>query len=335
MRTIKILQIGIGPLGIKIAKMINERNGVETVAAVDISEDLNGKDLGLICGNEPSGIAISSNLIKEVARTKPDIAVLTTVSGMQRITSQIEAILQLGLPIVSTCEELCYPWEEAVEAANKIDTLAKSHGVAVLSTGVNPGFLMDAFPIFLTAVCQNVEHVHINRYQDAQYRRIPFQKKIGAGLTLEQFEQKKKEGTLRHVGLTESMQMLAKRMGWQLTKTEDIIAPIVAQEMIETDAMNIAPGNATGVEQIGRGYIGNEVKIKLHFRAAVGEPESFDEIKISGTPDLHSRIQGGVNGDIATGAIIINAIPRVLEATPGLKTMMEISPVSFFSLPTQ
>ncbi len=331
MRTIKILQIGMGPLGIKIAKMIDERNGVETVAAVDINPDLNGKDLALLCGKEASGVAISNDLAKEVARSKPDIVVLTTVSDMRRIVSQIETILDLGLPVVSTCEELSYPWEEAPEAANKIDALAKAQGVAVLATGVNPGFLMDAFPIFLTAVCQHVEHVRINRYQDAQFRRIPFQKKIGAGLTLEQFEEKKRAGTLRHVGLTESMQMIAKRMGWQLTKTEDIIAPIIAQDIIETEAMTIAAGKATGVEQIGRGYVGDEVKIELHFRAAVGEPESFDEIKISGTPDLHSRIQGGVNGDIATGAIIINSIPRVLEASPGLKTMMEIYPVSFFS----
>lgn len=331
MQIIKILQIGMGPLGIKIAKMIDERNGVKTVAAIDINPDLKGKDLGLLCGEEASGVVISNDLAKEAVRTQADIAVLTTVSDMQRIASQIETILDLGLPIVSTCEELSYPWETTPELANKIDALAKTHGVAVLGTGVNPGFLMDAFPIFLTAVCQHVEHVRINRYQDAQFRRIPFQKKIGAGLTLEQFEEKKKEGTLRHVGLTESIQMIARRMGWQLTKTEDIIAPIVAENIIETKAMTIAAGKATGVEQIGRGYVGDEVKIELHFRAAVGEPESFDEIKISGMPDLHSRIQGGVNGDIATGAIVINAIPRVLEASPGLKTMMEIYPVAFFS----
>ena len=330
MQAIKILQIGIGPLGIKIAKMIQKRKGVETVAAVDIHPNLSGKDLGLLYGEAPSGVIITDDLTKAVLSTQPDIVVLTTVSDMQRIAPQLEAILQLGLPVVSTCEELSYPWEEAPEAATKIDTLARAAGVAVLGTGVNPGFLMDAFPVFLTAVCQHVAHVRVNRYQDAQFRRIPFQKKIGAGLTLDQFEEKKQEGTLRHVGLTESMQMIARRMAWQLTKTEDIIAPIIAQKTIKTDAMTIAAGKATGVEQIGRGYIGDEVKIELHFRAAVGEPESFDEIMISGTPDLHSRIQGGVNGDIATGAMVINAIPRVLEATSGLKTMMDICPVSFF-----
>lgn len=331
MQPIKIIQIGMGPLGLKIAKMINERNGVETVAAVDINPDLSGQDLATLYGGASTGVKISNDLAATVAATQPDVAVLTTVSDMQRITSQVKSIINLGLPIVSTCEELSHPWEEAPKTAKEIDELAKVKGVAVLGTGVNPGFLMDSFPTTLTAVCQGVEHVRVNRYQDARYRRIPFQKKIGAGLTLEQFEQKKQEGTLRHVGLTESMQMLAKRMGWQLTKTEDIIKPIVADQLIETDAMTIPAGNAMGVEQFGNGYVGDEVKIKLHFRAAVGEPESYDEILITGTPNLHSKIHGGVNGDIATGAITINSIPRVLEARPGLRTMMDISPVSFFS----
>ena len=170
----------------------------------------------------------------------------------------------------------------------------------------------------------------VNRFQDAQFRRIPFQKKIGAGLTLDAFEAKKQIGTLRHVGLTESMQMIASRMGWELEKTEDILSPVIAGETITTDAMTIPKNNATGVRQIGKAYVNGEVKIELTFQAAVGEAESYDEIIIEGNPNIHSKIQGGVNGDIATGAITINAIPRVLEASAGLKTMMNISPVSFF-----
>ena len=214
--------------------------------------------------------------------------------------------------------------------AKEMDEAAKANNVAVLGTGVNPGFLMDSLPIVLTAVSQGVESVRVNRFQDAQYRRIPFQKKIGAGLTLDQFEQKKQDGSLRHVGLTESMQMIADRMGWKLDKTEDIISPVIAEKTIETNAMTIQKGKAMGVNQVGRAYQNGKVKIELIFQAAVGEPESYDEVIIEGTPNIHSRIQGGVNGDIATGAITINSIPRVLEAKPGLRTMTDISPVSYF-----
>ena len=330
MNSIKIIQIGMGPLGIKIAKMIAERNAVETVAAVDINPGLKGKDLGQLCDAAISGVTISNNLAEAVKKFNPDVAVLTTVSDMHRIVPQIEAIVNLGLPVVSTCEELSHPWDESPQLAKQLDELAKNNKVAILATGVNPGFMMDALPAFLTAVCMGVDKIRVNRFQDAQFRRLPFQKKIGAGLTLEEFEQKKQAGTLRHVGLTESMQMIARRMGWQLDKTEDIINPVVAEKQSVTKAMAIEEGQARGVRQVGRAYINGELKIELVFQAAVGEPESYEEIFIEGKPSIHSRIPGGVNGDIATGAITINSIPRVLEATPGLKTMMEIAPVTFF-----
>jgi 4-hydroxy-tetrahydrodipicolinate reductase len=327
---IKAIQIGMGPLGIKIAKMIAERKNVKTVAAVDINPSLNGKDLGELCGETANGVLISNNLKQAVADAQPDVAVLTTVSDVVRITPQLEAILSLGIPVVSTCEELSHPWNESPELSREIDDAAKANQVAVVATGVNPGFMMDALPTFLTSVCQDVQKIKVKRFQDAQFRRIPFQKKIGAGLTLTEFETKKQNGTLRHVGLTESMQMIAQRMGWRLDKTEDIIEPVVAKTEVETSAMTIPKGNAMGVRQVGRAYVNGEVLIELIFQAAVGETESFEEVQIEGKPNIKSRIDGGVNGDIATGAITINAIPRVLEATPGLKTMMTIQPTSFF-----
>ncbi len=330
MRSINIVQIGLGPLGIKIANFIQERPSLTTIAAVDKNPELIGKDLGLLCGGTPSGVIIQENLADAVSEEKPDIAVLTTVSDMDRIAPQIEEIVALGIPVVSTCEELCYPWDTAPLLAKRIDEAAKRNGVAVLGTGVNPGFLMDALPTFLTAVCQKVTHIEVNRYQDARFRRLPFQKKIGAGLTLEQFEQRKQDGSLRHVGLTESMQLIAHRMGWQLTKTEDIIEPVVAEADWQTPDLHILKGQARGVRQTGRGYVGEEIKVQLIFQATVGELESYDEIIIKGQPDITSRIQGGVNGDVATCAIVLNAIPQVLRTQEGLQTMADVPLVAYF-----
>ena len=187
---------------------------------------------------------------------------------------------------------------------------------------------MDSLPAFLTAVSRSVDKVEVLRYQDAQHRRIPFQKKIGAGLTLEEFAARKAAGTLRHVGLTESMQFIAAQLGWKLDSTQDVLSPVIASETVSTPGMTIPAGYATGVRQVGSGFINGAEKIRLVFQAAVGEPESYDEVRISGTPDVTSRIQGGVNGDIATCAITLNAIPSVLGAAPGLRTMADVPLVS-------
>ncbi|MBP9077182.1 MAG: hypothetical protein KBG02_10005 [Haliscomenobacter sp.] len=330
MEPIRILQIGLGPLGRKTAQFIRERKNVVTVGAVDKDPALIGKDFGALCEVDVEGVTVSGSVAEALAKQPADAVILTTVSDMARITPQILEILEEGLPVVSTCEELCYPWETAPALAHQIDTMAKAKGVAVAGTGVNPGFLMDTLPGMLTGVCQKVDFVQVNRFQDAQFRRIPFQVKIGAGLSLDAFDAKKRDGALRHVGLTESLHFIARCVGWKLDRTEDLISPVVADRDVKTLAMDIPKGHALGVRQEGNGYVGGEVKIKLVFQAAIGEPESYDEVVIHGKPNLLSKIAGGVNGDVATCAIAINAVGAVLRATPGLKTMRDLPLVTYF-----
>jgi len=322
----------MGPLGIKVADFIAQRKGIQTVAAVDKNPALVGKSLQQLKDSLDGQTMVYQNLSEVLAEHQVDVAILTTVSDMERVTPQIEEIVGFGIPVVTTCEELSYPWETNAALASRMDEAAKKHKVAVVATGVNPGFMMDALPTFLTAVCQDVEKIEVRRFQDATYRRVPFQKKIGAGLSLEEFEERKENGTLRHVGLAQSMQFIAHKMGWKLDKVEDIISPVIASENIaENGSMAIPKGNATGVCQIGRAYVDGEEKITLIFQAAIKEPESYEEVSIKGTPDITSRIAGGVNGDVATCAIAVNAVAQILHAKSGLRTMADIPMVSFFS----
>jgi 4-hydroxy-tetrahydrodipicolinate reductase len=181
----------------------------------------------------------------------------------------------------------------------------------------------------MTAVSKDVEKIEVIRVQNASVRRVPFQQKIGAALTIEQFKKKEKEGTLRHVGLPESVDFIAARMGWKLTKKTESLNPVIAKQDISTGYKPIKAGMACGVEQIGRGFVGTKEVITLHFRAAVGEEKSYDTIKVSGNPMINSTIEGGINGDVATCAITLNAIHSVLRAQPGLVTMSDIPAVAF------
>lgn len=329
MDCIEVIQIGMGPLGRNITKFIAERQTIKVVGAVDMDPAIQGQDLGGLCGLSPMGFVVQHSLEACLETTKAQAVLLTTVSSMAGITPQIEAILRHKLPVVSTCEELVYPWDDGPELAARVDLAAKNAGVAVLGTGVNPGFLMDSLPTYLTAVCQRVEKIKVSRIQDATFRRIPFQKKIGAGLTLEQFERKKADGSLRHVGLKESTQLIAGALGWRLDRTEDVISPVVADREIKTDALTIPAGRASGVQQIGRGWINGEEKITLFFKAAVGEPESRDTVEIQGEPSITSTIPGGVNGDVATCAIVLNALKQILRVSPGLRTMADMPLIAF------
>jgi len=328
-QTMNIVQVGLGPLGQKIVRFALERGSINIVGAVDPAPDKAGRDLGELCGVSRLGIVVSRDVGSALRGRKADAAVLATVSSLSAIEPQIAELAGVGLNIVSTCEELSFPWQTAPEIAARIDEVCKANGVACLGTGVNPGYLMDFLPTALTAVCQRVDRIKVSRVQDASKRRVPFQQKIGAGLTLDQFAEKVEAGTLRHVGLTESMHMIAHRMGWSLDKTTETLEPIVAETDITTGYTPIAAGMARGVAQIGTGIMNGQEVITLAFRAAVGEPESFDRVEIFGEPDIESTIAGGVNGDIATCAITINALRSIVEAKPGLRTMTDIPAVAF------
>lgn len=332
MSKIKVIQIGLGPLGQKIAKYLLERSSTfQLTGAVDKNPELVGKKIETVCGLKSKLRAtVKGSLDEALAEAKPDVVLLTTVSDIKRITGQIEEIVAHRLPVVSTCEELSFPWETAPALARRIDAAARRNGVAVLGTGVNPGFLMDFLPLAFTAVCQDVTRIRVSRIQNAAFRRLPFQKKIGAGLTMEEFQTRHKNGTLRHVGLTESMHMISSRMGWKLTKVQDILTPIVAQRKIKTDMMTIRKGMTAGVQQIGRAYEKDVLRIELVFRASVGEKDPRDVVDIAGNPPIVSVVKGGINGDVATCAITINAVGQIIHAQPGLRTMADIAPVSFF-----
>jgi 4-hydroxy-tetrahydrodipicolinate reductase len=327
---IRVVQVGIGPLGRKITEHIAGRTNMTVVAAVDRDPELAGSDLGELCAAGGRGVKVSPSLDEALDATAADVAVVTTVSDLKRIVPQIEDILEHGLPVVTTCEELAFPWVTDPDSAHRIDGFARRKGVAVLATGINPGFLMDTLPIVLSAVCQRVDAVKVSRIQDASARRLPFQRKIGAGLNLEAFEAKRKSGDLRHVGLTESMHMIASRIGWNLDRTEDVITPVVAEKRIRGRDMIVEAGAAAGVQQIGRGFVGSEEKITLTFRASIGEPSPEDTVELVGIPHLVSTIPGGVHGDVATCAITLNAIAQVLDTGAGLRTMADLPPVSYF-----
>jgi 4-hydroxy-tetrahydrodipicolinate reductase len=329
---IRTLHIGLGPIGVGVARQCASRAGFKIVGAVDIDPAKAGQDLGAVLGlARKLRVPVADDITKAIKATKPDVAVLCTSSGLSRVVPQIEEVLARKVPIVSTTEELAYPAGGNRRHARKIDALARKAKVAVLGTGVNPGFTMDALPITLTGVCESVNAIHIDRIQDASSRRLPFQQKIGAGLTAAQFQQKVAAGTVRHVGLTESISMIADAFGWKLDKITDEIQPKIADAPVASEFLSVDQGLVCGIIQDGVGSRKGEPLITLHMEAYLGAPESFDAVRIDGNPPLHMKIIGGVHGDVATVSITVNSIPKVLSAAPGLRTMRDMVIPSWWS----
>lgn len=322
---IQVIQVGLGPLGQKLVRFALERSNLGLVEAVDIDPSKQGHDLGSICGlGRKLGVTVQPDIATAAERGNADVALLTTVSSIEKLIPQIEQCAAAGLHVVSTCEELSYPWVAHSDAAKRIDEVCQRHGVVCVGTGINPGYLMDYLPSTLSTVCQHVKRVQVWRVQDASKRRGPFQKKIGAGLSVSEFRKQAKAGVIRHVGLPESVHMVAAAMGWTLEESTESIKPVIADRRIRTKHVRVEPGEAAGVEQVGRGKVDGREVIRLIFRAAVGEAESYDTVKITGRPSIESTIAGGVNGDIATCAVTLNTVRAAAQARPGLRTMLDL-----------
>jgi 4-hydroxy-tetrahydrodipicolinate reductase len=331
MSSIRVLHFGLGPIGCSIVKQVAGRKGLQIVGAIDVDTAKVGRDLGDVVGlPKRLGIKVQDDAAKALKASKPDVVIHTTSSSITRIVPQLEMILKARIPVVSTTEELSYPGYTHIHQARLIHAMAKKAKVAVLATGVNPGFAMDALPIMLTAVCERVDRVVVNRLQDARIRRLPFQQKIGAGLTTEQFQRKVDDGSVRHVGFTESIAMIADALGWALDRITDDIQPKLAAVTVSSEFLAVDPGYVCGIIQDGVGYRDGEPSIRLHMEAYLGAPETYDSVTIEGSPALSMKLAGGIHGDIATASIAVNSIPKVIAAAPGLHTMRDLPLPSFF-----
>ena len=314
-----------------MARQVASRKGFQIVGAVDIDRNKIGLDLGQVIGlDRKLRVRVTNDSAAAIKSGKPDVAVLCTSSSLKKVMPQIEAVLRKKVAIVSTTEELSYPVGKNRALAKKIDALARKAKVAVVGTGVNPGFAMDALPITLTGICERVDSIRVDRVQDARSRRLPFQQKIGSGLSKEQFAQKVKDGSVRHVGLAESVTMIADSMGWKLDNVTDEIHPKIADRSVESELIAVDPGYVCGIVQDGIGYMKGKPVVTLHMEAYLGAPESYDAVTVEGNPRITQKIAGGLHGDIATASITVNSIPKILRVSPGLRTMADMPIPSWF-----
>jgi 4-hydroxy-tetrahydrodipicolinate reductase len=322
MQPITVAQYGIGPIGAEIARLLLAKPWVKITSAVDIDPNKIGKDLGEVIGLDRTvGVIVTSEL-----QGKPDVVCHSTASRLREVAGQLEALLGLGCHVVSTCEELSFPLD--TEIRERLQHVARAKNVALLGTGVNPGFVMDKLPLTITSVCQDVKSVDIIRIQNASTRREPLQRKVGAGMTVKEFRAAVDSGKIKHMGLRESLMMVGSGLGVEFESvTDEKIEPVVAEREIVTQYLRVAPGQVAGVHQTiyGKGRIDVSLELRMYVGA---EDVAADRVIVRGVPDVEMEIKGGVHGDRATAAMVVNAIPRITQARCGVLTMDDIA-ISF------
>ncbi|MEM0458212.1 MAG: hypothetical protein QXD76_04120 [Sulfolobales archaeon] len=322
----RVVVYGLGPVGSLIVRYLLRKNFYEIVGGVEVDPNKIGRDVGEVSGVGRIGASVvsDSEALEFLRRAKADVVIQSTGTYLDRIYPQIVRSLDAGSNVISTAETLAYPWYRYPELSKLIDSMARSRGLRVLGTGVNPGFIFDTLPAVLSSVHAEVKKISIVRSIDAGKRRYSFQKKYGLSLSVEEFREGMRRGEYTaHVGYAESILLLGEFLGVRISKVEEGQEPILAERYMETEYFKIQPGRVAGIHGWGRGFMNDKIFIELDLYASIGR-EDYDEIYIEGEPSIRWRSSPGVHGDIATASMIVNTIPKMLRASPGLLTMKDI-----------
>lgn len=326
---IRVVQYGLGPIGRDTARTVVDKeqfNAMTLVGAVDIDPDKVGRDVADMIGDEVSdtGVIVSDDAEAVLADTRPDVVLHTTTSFLEDVTDQLVQCATAGAHVVSSTEELSFPFERAPETANRLDAMAREEEVVIVGTGVNPGYAMDTLPLMATGVCADVQAVQVERVVNAAERREPLQDKIGAGLSVDAFEERKASGTFGHIGLRESLLLVADKLSWSLDRIEETLEPVHASAPVDTGYRHVEEGAVAGIRHSAQGFIGEDPKLELVLKMYVGAETSYDVIQVDGTPPIDLRFEGGIFGDTATVAMLVNTAPLAMGARPGLCTMADL-----------
>ncbi|MCH8064198.1 MAG: dihydrodipicolinate reductase [Chloroflexi bacterium] len=318
---VRAVLFGIGPIGAGIGRLAAQREEIELAGAIDSAPDKAGRRLYDVLELDPPAgkpnPVIEADAAAALASAKPDVVLHATSSYLVDTAPQLIACAQAGANVVSTCEELSYPWLRHPELAKQLDAEAKANGVTLLGTGINPGFVMDTLAVTLGGVCQTIERIRLTRIVDVGTRRPQLQRKVGVGLSAEEFREKAAAGRFGHVGLKESCWLIAAALGWRFDEITETLEPVAGPD-----------GAVAGQLQTVRGVVDGRTVIEAVVQMSIDAERPRDEIEIEGTPSVRMVLEGGVPGDQATPSVIVNAVPGVIAHSGGLATMLDLPPAA-------
>ena len=325
MNKIRLVSMGLGPIGLAVARLALAKQRFELVGAIDPDPDKAGRPLTDLLGTDVgTEVVVGSETGAVLEQTQPDAVFHCTSSFLPVIVEQLTEVASAGINVVSSAEELLVPDLQHPELAERIDAAARLGGATVVGTGVNPGFVLDFLALVASAVCDDVQRVRGVRVVDAGTRRLPLQRKVGASLTPEKFAEQEKTGRFGHIGMRESVALVGRAVGFDLDSIEQTLEPVLATQAHQTPHLLVEPGQVAGIHNVGYGKNNGDVVVELDLSMYVGAPDPRDEVILSGNPNVHLKLEGGVPGDQATAAMLVNTVVQVVAAEPGLKTVADL-----------
>jgi hypothetical protein len=334
---IKVAVWGTGMMGQGLLAFLLDRpKDVELTGVIVTNPAKEGKTVGELLGRA-CDVKMTTDFATVLA-AKPDVVCICTQSFLHEITDQVEPCVKAGCNVISIAEKLAYPWASDPAWADRFDALAKEHGVSILGTGINPGFILDAMIVMWTSIGLRVDKIEAQRVNDLSPFGPTVMKTQGVGTTVAEFEAGVADGSIvGHIGFPESIHLIGRALGWKFDRVEETREPIVTTIERSTPHVTVRAGDVAGCKQIGRGYIGDELKIELvhpqQIHPHMEGVSTGDYIKIIGDPMVNMVNSPEIPGGKGTYASTGNYIPLIVDAQPGMLTVVDL-PLPRFWAPT-
>ena len=317
--TIPVVLLGLGEVGRGIARAVVARPELRLVAAIDPAPALAGKKLELLLGQPAGGLLVGADPAPAFIEARGGVVIMATTSSFEEALPVIRRAVKAGCSVVSTCEELAWPWLHHESEADALDLFCEAHDVAVLGTGVSPGFALDRLPAVLAQVLGEVRHVRGLRVVDLDTCRGSLRRKLGVGLDPAAFEAAEERGELGLVGLAESAALAAVGCGLEFDEVDEELTPLLADE----DAHGVKAGQVAGVQQVARAFAEGREVVRLELQFALGADDPRDEVEIDADPPLRAVVPGGFPGEAATANAVVHAALAITERR-GLITVLDL-----------
>lgn len=343
MNKIKVLQIGCGRMSKYIMEYIYNLGG-EIIGAIDIDPNKIGKDISTIIDSEPKNIFIYDykNLETIISDTKPDIAVITTLSFLNDVEDAIRTCVRCGVNVITTSEECFYAKNSNPTLYHELDILARANNVTITGCGYQDVFWGNLITVLAGSTHKITKIKGSSSYNVEDYG-IALAEAHGAGLTIEKFnqtiasadniteEERKKlidERKFSPSYMWNAVGWLADKMHLTPIKLTQKCVPETSEEDLHSETLNmdIKAGNATGMSAIATLETKEGITIEAECIGKVYGPEDFDknEWTIYGEPNTTITVNRPDTVKL-TCADIVNRIPDVINAKPGFVSTSELN----------
>jgi hypothetical protein len=325
----KVVIIGLGSMGTMIANLALKK-GMQIVGAFEIDERRIGKDVAEVLGiGKKIGVPVS-NRLETISNINADVALYVTVPKLRDLCPQVLPALKAGMNVISTADELAFPW--TFPEAELIDKVAKENRVTFFGTGANPGFLTDVLPAILTSGCEEVNEIKVRRVVDFSPFGPTLMQQLGIGLSREDWEVEKQKGKVAgHLAAPGLVRYIADCMGLKLDEVTDLLEPVIAKNPRLGAHAKVEKGNVAGILHSAHG-IKNGKKMIIFEMDATIQPkaenvETGNYWTIKGRPTIEVKVTGTESGQdpgFITAGRVVNSIPVVIKAKPGLLTQKDL-----------